>query len=134
MISWSSRKQGSIAQSTAEAKYIVASDACKEAVWIRKLLFDLFSRKLDSTIIHCDNQSCIKISENLVFHDRSKHIEMKYHFIRDLVQRGTLKLQYIRTDEQVANNLTKPLTTTKFVYFRDKLGMAENAVLTKREC
>ena len=61
-----------------------------------------------------------------MFHDRLKHIEMKYHFIRDLVQRGTLKLQYICTDEQIADILTKPLTSTKFVYFRDKLGITEN--------
>ena len=92
MISWASKKQDSIAQSSAEAEYIVASDACKEAVWLRKLISDMFKGKLDSTIIHCDNQSCIKLSENLVFHDRSKHIEMRYHFIRDLVQRGDLKL------------------------------------------
>ena len=59
---------------------------------------------------------------------------MKYPFIRGLVQRGTLKLQYIRTYEQIADILTKPLTTTKFVYFRDKLGMAENASLAEREC
>ena len=97
MISWSSRKQGSIAQSTTEAEYIAASDAYKKAVWLRKLLSDLFEGKLDSTIIDCDNQSCIKLSKNPVFHDRSKHIEMRYHFIRDLVQRGALKLQYIRT-------------------------------------
>ena len=92
MMSWSSRKQGSIAQSTAEAEHIAGSDACKEAVWLRKLLSDLFGGKLDSTIIHCDNQSCIMLSENPVFHDRLKHIEMRYHFIRDLVQRGALKL------------------------------------------
>ena len=69
-----------------------------------------------------------------MFHDRSKHIEMRYHFIRDLVQRGALKLQYIRTDEQIADILTKPLSASKFVYFRDKLGMAKNASLAKREC
>ena len=72
-------------------------------VWLRKLLSNLFGGKLDSMIIHCDNQSCIKLSENPVFHDRLKHIEMKYHFIRDLVQRGTLKLQYIHTDEQIVD-------------------------------
>ena len=59
---------------------------------------------------------------------------MNYHFIRDLVQRGTLKLHHIRTDEQIADILTKPLTTTKFVFFRDKLGMAENTSLAEREC
>ena len=133
MISWSSRKQSSITQSTVEAEYIAANDTCKKAILLKKLLFGLFGGKLDSTIIHCDNQSCIKLSENPVFHDRLKHIEMKYHFIRDLVQRGTLKLQYIRTDEQIADILTKPLITTKFVYFRDKLDMVENASLAERE-
>jgi hypothetical protein len=134
MISWSSRKQGSIAQSTAEAEYIAASDACREAVWLRKLLSDLFGGKLEPTVIHCDNQSCIKLSEKPVFHDRSKHIEMKYHFIRDMVQRGAMKLQYIRTDEQIADILTKPLSLTKLVHFRDKLGIAENDPLAEREC
>ena len=98
------------------------------------MLSDLFEGKLDSTIIHCDNQSCIKFSDNPVFHDRSKHIEMRYHFIRDLVQRGAQKLQYIRTNENIADILTKPLSASKFMYFRDKLGMAENASLTEREC
>ena len=82
MISWSSRKQDSIAQSTAETEYSAASDGYKKAVWIRKLISDMFKGKLDSTIINCDNKSCIKLSENQVFHDRSKHIEMKYHFIQ----------------------------------------------------
>ena len=98
------------------------------------MLSDLFEGKLDSTIIHCDNQSCIKLSENPVFHDRSKHIEMRYHFIRDLVQRGALKFQYICTDEQIVDILTKPLTASKFVYFHDKLGTVKKASLTKREC
>ena len=68
-----------------------------------------------------------------MFHDRWKHIEMKYHFIRDLVQRGTLKLQYIRIDEHIAYILAKPLTTTKFVYFHERLGMAKNTSLAERE-
>ena len=130
MISLSSRKQGSIAQSTVEAECLAASDANKKAILLKKLLFGLFSGKLDLTIIQCDNLSCIK----LVFQDRLKHTEMKYHFIRDLVQRGTLKLQYICIDEQIAEILTKPLTTTKFVYFHDKLGMVENTSLAEREC
>jgi hypothetical protein len=67
MISWSSRKQGSIAQSTAVAEYIVVSVANREAVWLRKLLSDLFSVELEPTVIHCDNQSCVKLSEILCF-------------------------------------------------------------------
>jgi hypothetical protein len=133
MISWSSKKQGSIAQSTAEAEYIAASNASREAVWLRKLMSGLFQERLETIVIHCDNQSCLKLTENPVFHDRSKHIEMKYHFIRDMVQRRTIKLQYIRTDEQITDILTKPLSLGKFVYFRDKLGMAENVSLTERE-
>jgi hypothetical protein len=86
-ISWSSKKQGSIAQSTTEEEYITTNNASKEAVWLRKLLFGLFQERLETTVIHCDNQSCLKLTENSVFHDRSKHIEMKYHFVRDMVQR-----------------------------------------------
>jgi hypothetical protein len=85
-------------------------------------------------VIYCDNQSCVKLSENPVFHDRSKHIEIIYHFIRDRVQKGVVKLQYISTDEQIADILTKPLVKGKFVYFRDKLGVVENTSLAKREC
>jgi hypothetical protein len=87
MFSWSSRKQGSIAQSTVEAEYIVASAASREAVWLRKLLSDLFSAELEPTVIHYDNQSCLKLSENPVFHDKSKHIEMRYHYVRTWCRR-----------------------------------------------
>ena len=76
-----------------------------------------------ATVILCDNQSCIKMTENPVFHDKSKHIEICYHFICDMVQRGALKLQYISTDEQVADVLTKPLSCVKFEHFQDKFGI-----------
>ena len=132
MISWSSKKKSSIAQSTTEAEYIATSYA-RRVVWLRKLMSGLFQERLETTVIYCDNQSCLKLTENPVFHDISKHIEMKYHFIRDMVQRRTIKLQCIHTDEQITYILTKPLSLGKFVYFRDKLGMAENASLTERE-
>jgi hypothetical protein len=92
MISWQSRKQSSIALNTAEAEYIAACSASCEAIWLRKLLTDLFDLEMEATTILCDNQSCIKMTKNLVFHDRSKHIEIRYHYIRDMVQRGALKL------------------------------------------
>ena len=69
-----------------------------------------------------------------MFHDRSKHIEIKYHFIRDKVQKGAIQLQYIPTDEQLADIFTKPLEKGKFVPFRDKLGVVVNTFLAKREC
>jgi hypothetical protein len=76
--------------------------ACTEAVWLWKLLSGLFDNELDATSICCDNQSCIKLSVNPVFHDKSKHIGIKYHFIRDVVEKGAVKLHYVATNEQVA--------------------------------
>jgi hypothetical protein len=123
LISWQSSKQSSIALSTTEAEYIAACSASCEAIWLRKLLIDLFDLEMRANLILCENQSCIKMTENPVFHDRSKHIEIRYHYIPDMVQRGALKLQYISTDEQVADVLTKPLSHIKFEYFRDELGI-----------
>ena len=74
-----------MALSTAEVEYVAACSASCEAVWLRKLLSNLFDLQLDATYIYCDNQSCMKLSENPVFHNKSKHIEIKYHYIRDMV-------------------------------------------------
>ena len=85
IVSWFNRKQKSMALSSTEAEYMAASQANCEAIWLRKLLVGLFGRELRPTVIYCDNQSCIKLSENPMFHDRSKNIEIRYHFIRDWV-------------------------------------------------
>ena len=76
-----------MALSIAKAQYVIACSAICEVVSLRKLLFDIFDLQLDATCIHCDNQSCVKLSENPVFHDKSKHIKIKYHYIKDMVQR-----------------------------------------------
>jgi hypothetical protein len=109
VVSWFNRKQKSVALSSAEAEYMAASQANCEAIWLRKLLVGLFGHELRPTVIHCDNQSCIKFFENPVFHERSKHIEIRYHVICDWVHRGVVKLEYISTDEQIADILTKSL-------------------------
>jgi len=134
VVSWFSRKQQSVALSSAEAEYMAASLASCEAIWLRKMLFGLFGQPLRPSVIYCDNQSCIKLTENPVFHDRSKHIGIKYHFIRDYVQKGAVKLEYIPTDEQVADIPTKALPWGKHVYFRDKMGVVRNTFLGNREC
>jgi hypothetical protein len=85
-------------------------------------------------MIHCDNQSCVKLSKNSVSHDGTKHVEIKYHYIRDMVQRKAVQVEYLPTDEQITDILTKPLARLKFMYFRDKLGMTENVPLAEREC
>ena len=126
MTSWCSRKQKFVALTSAEAEYIAASTASCEAIWLGKLLVNLFRERMEVTSILCDNQSCIKLSENPVFHDRSKHIEIRCHFIRDYVQQGVVQLRYTPTGEQVADILTKALSKIKFTYFREKMGMVEN--------
>jgi hypothetical protein len=88
-----------VALNTAEAEYIALSVVVHEAMSLHKLLTDLFDHEMDPFII-CDNQSYVKLSENLVFHDRSKHIEIKYHYIRDMLQRKAVHVQYLRTHEQ----------------------------------
>jgi hypothetical protein len=113
VVSWFSRKQKSVALISTEAEYMAAN--C-EALWLRKLLVGLFDVQLRPTVIYCDHHSCIKLSENPVFHDRSKHIEIRYHFIHDYVQRVVVELQYISTEEQVAHILTKALGRGK-LYF-----------------
>ena len=134
VVSWFNRKQKSLALSSAEAKYMETSQASCEAIWIRKLLVGLFGQELRLKMIYCDNHSCIKLSENPVFNDRSKHIEIRYHFIRDLVQRGVVHLAYVSIDDQVEDILTKSLLEGKHVHFRDVMGVVVNMFLGKREC
>ena len=80
---------------------------------------------MDATCIYCNNQICVKLSKNLMFHDKLKHIEIKYHYIMDMVQKGVVKLQYVAIDEQIADVLMKPLARVKFEYFRENLGVLQ---------
>ena len=117
--------------STTEVEYVASCSAICEAIWLRKLLSELFDLQLDATCIYCDNQSFVKLSENPMFHDKSNHIEIRYHYIRDMMQRGAVKLLYIATKEQIADVLTKPLARLKFEYFREKLGVLQIEVSSK---
>ena len=120
-ISWSSRLQQTVAVSTTEAEYMAAASAIKEALWLRKLFSEL---ALDTFItINADNQSAIKLLKNPVFSMRSKHIDVIYHFARERVTRGDVSFKYIRTDEMVADVLTKPVSASKHIYCRDAMGV-----------
>ena len=134
VVSWFSKKQKSVALSSAEAEYMAASMAAYEGMWVRKLLAGLFECELEATIVHYDNQSGIRLFENPVFHDWSKHIDIRYNFLRDCVQKGTIRLEYIQKDEQVSDIFIKALCRHSFVKFRDKLGLLPNPFLVEREC
>ena len=96
VISWASEKLPIISQSIVEAEYIVANEPTCQAIWLRRILADLCERQEDSTTICCDNISSIALSKNLVLHRRSKHIEIRYHFIRELVENVDIKMEYCR--------------------------------------
>ena len=110
-----------------------SQDAC-EAIWMRKILVGLFDSHLDPIVILCDNQSCIKLSINHVFHDRSKYIYIRYHHIRDCVQRKIMLLQYIPLEDQDADIMMKMFTRSKFEYHRDRIRVKDNPFLFEREC
>lgn len=122
-ISWRSRKQSSVALSTAEAEYMALSGATQEAVWLRQLYTDLLDKPVRPTVIYEDNQACISMSENPKFHGRTKHINLKYHYIRE--QLGTsIELIYCPTNEMIADMFTKGLNQEKFIRLRSLCGIA----------
>ena len=98
LVSWMSKKQNSISLSTAEAKYIAVSSCCTQLLWMQKFLLNYGIRQEHLTI-YCDNTSAVNISKNPIQHSRTKHIEIRHHFIRELVKDGTLTLDFIHTDD-----------------------------------
>lgn len=124
-ISWRSSKQKSVAKSTTEAEYMASSDAAQEAVWVRYLLPELGQGLDGPTTIQGDNMGAIALAKNPIDHKRTRHINVSYHFVRELIANGTLAFKYIPTNEMVADGLTKALTPAKFEGFVDMLGMAD---------
>ena len=122
-VSWRSKKQTCVALSTAEAEYMALASAAQEAIWLRQLTADLNSRQPGATIIFEDNQSAISMAKNPQFHGRTKHIGIKYHFIREQVNSGTVELRYCCTGEMVADMLTKGIYRNQFVKLRCMAGI-----------
>ena len=117
------KKQDVVAQSTAEAEYVAATAAVNQAIWIRKILADLHMKQNEPTQIYVDNQAAISISNNPVFHGRTKHFKMKLYFLREEQREGEINLLYCRTEDQTADVLTKALSKARFEALRDKLGL-----------
>ena len=114
-ISWKSSKQPTVADSTTEVEYIAASDAAKEAVWIRKFVGDLgvIPSVADPIELYCDNNGAIAQAKEPRSHQRSKHILRRFHLIREIIDRGDVKISRVSTDDNIADPLTKPLTSSK---------------------
>ena len=114
---------------------MVATAASCQAVWMRRMLRNLCQEQVKGTVIYCDNSSIVALSNNSMFHKRTKHIDAKFHYIRELVNNGEIFLQHCRTEEKFADILTKPLGQNSFEYLRKCLGMTDNpANEFKGEC
>jgi Reverse transcriptase (RNA-dependent DNA polymerase) len=118
VVSVGSKLQATVALSSTEAEYMALCAATQDVVYMRRLLEELGVKQKGSTIIFEDNQGCIALAENPVHHQRTKHIDVRYHFIRERVESGEIKIVYVPTSEQVADILTKPLAKVKFEKFR----------------
>ena len=117
LISWKSKKQQIVALSTCEAEYIALTHAVQEAKFLKQLIFDMLNLSSVKVSIGVDNQSAIKLANNPVCHQRSKHIDIRYHFIRDNVSSGEIKLQYVNTIMNIADIFTKPVSNIRMNQF-----------------
>ncbi len=121
-ISWLSKKQASVALSTSEAEYVALSLATQEAIWLRRLLTEI-GVPSGPVMVMEDNQGAIAIARNPIAHSRTKHIDIRYHYIREALQDDVISLQYCPTNEMIADLLTKPLSKPQFERLRLGLGM-----------
>jgi hypothetical protein len=120
-ISWHSRRQTCVALSTTESEFIAASDGTKEAIWLRRLYTELGGADL-TVPLRCDNQGAIALILNPIFHQRTKHMDVRFFFVRDAQQEGKIDVVYIETELQLADILTKALPTPRFKMLRQNPG------------
>ncbi|KAM2677793.1 hypothetical protein EV1_004297 [Malus domestica] len=123
IFSWASVKQNTVALSTAEAEYVSAAKATAQAIWLRFVLDDFGEMQADATPLFCDNMSAISMVKNPVFHQKTRHINRKFHFIREALQEGVINVKFCRSEEQLADIFTKALPKDRFNYLRMKLGV-----------
>lgn len=112
-----------VALSSCEAEYIAATTGTCQGMWLGKVLSNVKGDDQMRAILKIDNKSAIALAKNSVHHDRSKHINTRYHFIRECVQTGDILFEYVMTEVQLADLLTKPLGRQRFVELREKIGM-----------
>lgn len=122
-VAWSSKKQPIVTLSTTEAEYVAAVNGACQAIWLRNVLEEMGFKQEGGTILFCDNSSAIKLSKNLVFHGRSKHIYVRFHFLRDLVNEDVIEMEYCSTREQLSDIMTKPVKLEVFEKLRKDMGV-----------
>src|SRR5262249_15825339 len=122
LVSWSSKKQNSVALSTAEAEYVSIGNCCAQLLWIKQQMHD-YGLIYKNIPINCDNTSAINLTKNPVHHSRSKHIEIRQHFIRDHVINGNISINFVSSDMQLADIFTKPLDKMRLEFLRNEIGM-----------
>ena len=122
-ISWSSKKQTSTSRSSCESEYRALAKCMCEAIWLNRLAKELGFCPSQPITLWCDNQSCIKIAKNPVFHDRTKHFEVDWHFTRQKIDDGTIQVSFVKTCSQPADIFTKALGKTKFESCRKFLNL-----------
>ncbi|XP_019173489.1 PREDICTED: uncharacterized protein LOC109169046 [Ipomoea nil] len=123
LLSWVSRKQRTVARSSTEAEYKALANVAAEVTWIQSLLRDLGLLLAAVPVLWCDNLGATYLCSNPIFHARTKHVELDYHFLRDKVSTGALKVKFVSTHDQLANIFTKPLSAARFAELRHKLGV-----------
>jgi len=123
-ISWFSKKQRTVALSSVEAEYIALSFACQEAIWLRELRNEINKTCDDKAIImKCDNNGAISSAKNQMISQRTKHIDVRHHFIRDKVEKKIINVDYLPSEHMIADMFTKPLGSTQYCYLRNMIGL-----------
>ncbi|BAU02899.1 hypothetical protein VIGAN_11249500 [Vigna angularis var. angularis] len=122
---WLSKKQPIVTLSTCEAEYVAASWSVRHAIWLRNLLQSLEIMQEEKVLIRVDNRSAIELAKNPVNHERSKHIDVRFHFIREKLKEGSVELEHVESKKQIADIFTKPLPTRSFQDLRKLIGMTE---------
>ncbi|XP_074336197.1 secreted RxLR effector protein 161-like [Apium graveolens] len=127
LITWISQKQSCVALSSCEAEFMAATAAACHRIWLQRVLNQVCNVKIGPVTLYIDNRSAIDLAKNPVFHRRSKHIDIRYHFIRECVEQGLIIVKHVKTSEKRADILTKMLSAVKFKKMRKLLGVKEVA-------
>lgn len=125
VVSWSSKRQPTVALSTTEAEYMAASHCLREAIWLRQLLDDVGCSNDEGTLMMCDNQGAIALAKNPVYHSRTKHIDVQHHFVRENVEKGVIRLEYCPTEDMLADVLTKALARERHERLIRRMGIGD---------